>query len=290
MINIWYDENAYSYLQNGKTCGPLKVRKNLKKSLSENGIEYVINKNVYEKNLLLDYSEREYKIHETLEHETCFIGPQFWPFCSSGRFLIENPQYYNKLIVPSEWVKNLLILKFGVNENKVSVWPVGIKESNLNRNVKYDCLLYSKRRDVSEVSKAIDFLESKNFSYNIISYGAYSESDFELIASQSKFCFLVNGSESQGIAVQEMMSSNLPLFVWDIIDWFDQGEEYRVPATSVPYWDKTCGEKFYQESEMEDIFVKFYDRINSYNPKKFVEDNLSYKRSVEILLEILNAA
>jgi hypothetical protein len=105
---------------------------------------------------------------------------------------------------------------------------------------------------------------------------------------QSRFCFLVNGSESQGIAVQEMMSSNVPLFVWDVSEWNDQGEEYKVPCSSVPYWDETCGEKFYYENEMEETFSKFYDKISSYRPREFVEKNLSYKRSIKILMEILN--
>lgn len=285
MINLWYEDNHIK----GRMNGPMKVILNLKESLEQFGIDYSVNEDVYSKNFLLHYDAIGYRKHENLEHRSCVIGPQFWPFDNYGKFLIQNPQYYNQLVVPSEWVKNLLLLKFGVDPNKVSVWPVGIKESNLNRNVKYDCLLYSKRRSVEEVSKAIDFLESKNLSYNIISYGAYSESDFELLVCQSRFCFLVNGSESQGIAVQEMMSANLPLFVWDIVDWNDEGEDYKVPATSIPYWDETCGEKFYYENEMEETFSKFYDRISSYNPRKFVEKNLSYKRSVEILLEILNA-
>jgi hypothetical protein len=106
--------------------------------------------------------------------------------------------------------------------------------------------------------------------------------------SQSRFCFLVNGSESQGIAVQEMMSSVLPMFVWDVNEWNDQGEEYKVKCSSVPYWDKNCGEKFFYEYEMDETFSKFYDKISSYSPKEFITRNLSYERSVQILMEILN--
>lgn len=285
MINLWYED---AHLQ-GRMNGPMKLILNLKESFEKCGISYSINDDTYQKNFLLQYDENGHQKHSQLEHDSCFIGPQFWPFNSYGQFLIDNPNYYNKLIVPSEWVKDLLVLKFGVNENKIVTWPVGVKESNLNKNIKYDCLIYSKRRSEQELLKAIDFVESKGLIYNILSYGSYSESDFELLASQTRFCFLVNGSESQGIAVQEMMSSNMPLFVWDIYEWQDQGEEYKVNCSSVPYWDDTCGEKFYYENEMEETFSKFYDRISSYNPREFVEKNLSYKRSVEILMEILNA-
>jgi hypothetical protein len=284
MINLWYEDK---HLQGGMN-GPLKVILNLEESLKEFKINYAVNDNLYEKNLLLHYDANGYKKHENLEHESCFIGPQFWPFDNYGQFLIDNPHYYNKLIVPSQWVKNLLNIKFGICEDKISIWPVGIKQSNLNKNIKYDCLIYSKRRSEEELAKVINFVESKKLSYNIVTYGFYQESDFELLSSQSKFCFLLNGSESQGIAVQEMMSDNTPLLVWDIKEWNDQGEDYKVFATSVPYWDDSCGEKFFNENEMEETFSKFYDKINFYTPQKFVEKNLSYERSVEILMEILN--
>ncbi len=288
MINIWYDESAYSYVQQGRTCGPLKVRENLKNSLQQNGSEYSINQNVYEKNLLLDYSEREYKIHETLEHESCFIGPQFWPFCPYGRFLTENPQYYNQLITPSLWVKNKLINKFNVDQNKISVWPVGVDGFDISKNISYDCLVYFKRRSEDELEKSIKFLERNNISYKIISYGNYDESSFKNILSEAKFCFLVNGTESQGIAVQEIMRSNTPLFVWDVKEWADQGEEYKVPATSIPYWSNECGKVFYDYEEIDFAFLEFYDKIYSYTPRKYAERELSLEASVKKLMEIVN--
>ena len=258
--------------------------------LTESQIQYVVNQDTYSKNLLLDYGLPGHTIHENLEHNSCFIGPQVWPFGPYGQFLIENPHYYNQIIVPSLWVKNLYIEKFNLDGNKISIWPVGIGKFDIEKNITYDCLVYFKRRKSEELEKCIKFLEEQNLSYNIISYGDYDESTFKSLLSQSKFCFLINGSESQGIAVQEIMNSNTPLLVWDIIEWLDQGEEYKVPATSVPYWDERCGEKFYFESEMGEVFSKFYDIIETYRPKEFVEQNLSFRRSTEILLEILNAS
>lgn len=285
MINLWYDDSKL----HGRMSGPLKVIVNLKESLLESKIDYSVNEDVYSKNLLLHYDPIGHQKHERLDHNTCFIGPQFWPFDSYGKFLKDHPEYYNKLIVPSYWVKDLLTLKFGFDESKIKIWPVGVKSSNLNKNIKYDCLVYFKRRSQQELNTVTNFLENKNFSYNVISYGSYHESDFELLTSQSRFCFLLNGTESQGIAVQEIMDSNTPLFVWDLKEWLDEGEEYKVGASSIPYWDDVCGERFFEENEMEETFSKFYDKISSYTPREFVEKNLSYRRSIEILLEILNA-
>jgi hypothetical protein len=285
MINLWYEDGHYS----GRMSGPEKVILNLKASLDLQLIPYAVNENKYEKNLLLHYDANGHLKHEKLEHESCFIGPQFWPFDTYSKFLFENPSYWNKLITPSQWVKDLVVDKFSVEDSKVSVWPIGIEQTILNRNVRYDCLVYFKRRSQSELSIVEKFLSERKLSYNVITYGNYSESDLELLASQSRFCFMLNGTESQGIAVQEIMSANTPLFVWDVSEWNDQGQEYSVKATSIPYWDETCGEKFYDKGEMKETFDKFYAKIGEYRPKDFVEKNLSFKSSVKILLEILNA-
>jgi len=122
----------------------------------------------------------------------------------------------------------------------------------------------------------------------MVEYGGYDEIGFRNLVNQAKFCFLINGTESQGIAVQEIMSMGVPIIAWDVKEWLDQGEAYRVPATSVPFWDDRCGEKFFTVDEMGQTFDKFYARINDYNPKGFVKEKLSFGSSVKTLLDILS--
>ena len=76
--------------------------------------------------------------------------------------------------------------------------------------------------------------------------------------------------KAQGIAIQEIMSYDTPLFVWDVETWEDQGPKYSVPATSVPYWSSECGEIFTDVNDMESTFNKFYGKINEYTPRSQV--------------------
>jgi glycosyltransferase involved in cell wall biosynthesis len=286
MINLFYSEGYWGH--SATMNGPKKVVTNLLESLQQENIEYSINEEKYKYNFLIQYDYTGHQKHSELELQHCVIGPQVWFFDEHVQFLKNHLNYFKCFIVPSQWVKNLAIEKFGFPENKIQVWPVGVNLSKLNRNVKYDCLVYTKRRSNEELSQVLNFLENRNLNYNIISYGNYSESDLELLSSQSRFCFLLNGTESQGIAVQEIMSGNTPMFVWDVTHWNDQGPEWVVPASSVPYWSEECGEKFYTNCEMGETFDKFYSRIGEYNPRNFVENNLSYKKSVDKLLEIFD--
>jgi hypothetical protein len=208
-------------------------------------------------------------------------------FDGYGQFLIENQNYYKKIIAPSEWVKNKFITKFNLPEDKLAVWPVGIEEFNNVREPNYDCLIYFKRRDQSELDAVKKFLVSNGLSYRMVEYGTYGEDGFKQLVNSAKFCFLINGTESQGIAVQEIMSMGVPIIAWDIKEWLDQGEEYRVPATSIPYWDERCGEVFFNIDDLEVTFSKFYATLDQYDPKAFIKDNLSFECSVKTLLDIL---
>ena len=287
MINLYYSEAYWGH--SATMNGPHKVVDNLIKSLDQEKIEYAINEEKYEHNFLVQYDATAHEKHSKIEQDTTIIGPQVWMFDGYGQFLIENQNFYKKIIAPSEWVKNKFITKFNLPEDKLSVWPVGIEEFNNIREVNYDCLIYFKRRDQSELDAVKKFLVSNGLSYRMVEYGTYGEDGFKQLVNSAKFCFLINGTESQGIAVQEIMSMGVPIIAWDIKEWLDQGEAYRVPATSIPYWDERCGEVFFNKDELEETFSKFYATINEYDPKSFIRDNLSFSKTVEQLMEIFNA-
>ena len=285
MINLYYSEAYWGH--SATMNGPHKVVDNLIKSLEQEKIEYAINEEKYEHNFLVQYDAIAHEKHSKIEQDTTIIGPQVWMFDGYGQFLIENQNYYKKIIAPSEWVKNKFITKFNLPEDKLAVWPVGIEEFNNIREPNYDCLIYFKRRDQSELDAVKKFLVSNGLSYRMVEYGTYGEDGFKQLVNSAKFCFLINGTESQGIAVQEIMSMGVPIIAWDIKEWLDQGEAYRVPATSIPYWDERCGEVFFNIDDLEVTFSKFYATLDQYDPKAFIKDNLSFECSVKTLLDIL---
>ena len=285
MINLYYSEAYWGH--SATMNGPHKVVDNLIKSLEQEKIDYAINEEKYEHNFLVQYDATAHEKHSKIEQDTTIIGPQVWMFDGYGQFLIENQNYYKKIIAPSEWVKNKFITKFNLPEDKLAVWPVGIEEFDNIREVNYDCLIYFKRRDQSELDTVKKFLVSNGLSYRMVEYGTYGEDGFKQLVNSAKFCFLINGTESQGIAVQEIMSMGVPIIAWDIKEWLDQGESYRVPATSIPYWDERCGEVFFNIEDLEVTFSKFYATLDQYDPKAFIKDNLSFECSVKTLLDIL---
>jgi hypothetical protein len=108
----------------------------------------------------------------------------------------------------------------------------------------------------------------------------------------SKYAIVIGRHESQGFAIQEAMSCNVPLFVWSVISMNQEvGYNYHdFPATSIPYWDEKCGEFFHEYEEMENKFDLFLNKLELgfYNPRKFILENLSLEICEKKMMDLIN--
>ena len=276
MLNIFYRD---SHLQ-GRMSGPKKVIENLLRSLDDVGVAYSENKEEYENNLFLHWDPYQVNNYATLRNkEKLLVGPQVWPFAPEFSQLTE----YGKIITPSQWVADLYTKFFNVNGT--FNWPVAIYAPDIDNNITTDCLIYYKNRPVEHLQTILDFFEKKGITYTGLEYGNYTQDEFIESISSVRFCVIIDNTESQGIATQEMMAVNKPIFVWDQTIWDHMGTEYAVPATSVPYWSDECGVKITSADELEESFDQFYSNLSNYSPKDFIERELSAQKTVQILLD-----
>lgn len=160
--------------------------------------------------------------------------------------------------------------------------PVGIdtdKWQMVERQTEHlRCLLYYKNRSQQDLLVVKKILNKYNVEYKELHYGNYHENDLINHCKWANFCILLTGTESQGIAYMEILSTNLPCFVFNKPSWNYDGKYKTVPATSVPYFDKTCGEI------VENIDLKkFEDFLNGvqekkYNPSHYINENFNLKK------------
>jgi hypothetical protein len=225
---------------------------------------------------------------------TKFIfGPQFSVFPEDRLKIIKGPKTVYNLL--SNWViniwknfpvcnnLNLIALPFGVDTEKF----VNTKDIQCRNNV----FIYFKRRHPSELHYLENFLRSKNISYRIFSYvDRYNESDYLNYLQNSKYGIWLGAHESQGFALQEALSCNVPLLVWNVTSMNQEyGSTYsKLPATTTSYWDNKCGELFYNVNEFEVTYNKFIENINNYKPREFILENLSVDVCETKLIEFIN--
>jgi len=210
------------------------------------------------------------------------FGPHFSVFPEKNQMdMIKN----NKNVVyiqPSDWVvdlwKNNYICKdiqirsfaFGVDTEKFfPIKPILEREK---------VFIYFKFRNPLDLSLIEKFLTEKNYNYRIFSYmQKYNEQEYLDYLRESKFGIWIGGHESQGFALEEALSCNVPLFVWSVSSMSQEyGSNYNdIKATSIPYWDQTCGEYFHNINDLPNSFDKFITNLENYKPREYVINNLS---------------
>lgn len=201
----------------------------------------------------------------------------------------------------STWTSKIYNHYFGNNSCKI--WPVGIDtdfwkpKSNVTKShlLIYIKFLWDRERNTENLLHPIlAYLTAHQINYQVITYGSYQLKDYkELLAESIGMIFLCE-HESQGIAYQEAMCMNVPIFAWDMGKWIDPnrlewGEKEVVEASSVPYFDSLCGDKFQNLSEFENNFESFYAKAlnNEYHPRNYVIENLSLEKSTSRMLDII---
>ena len=274
MINLFI-------LQSENKNGPGKVVINTIKGLELLKIPYTINsKNLFPSVFLQEHNYINFK-----DLSNDIIGPNICVLPIDNKVVLD--QKYKKFVVPCSWCFDTY--SKWINSNKLKVWAAGIDTEMFTPSFykTIDFLIYFKRREINDLHTVCNFLQSRGKTFKIISYGNYAEEQFKQLMAECKYAFLIDNCESQGIAVQEMMSCNLPILAWDVNRWADRGEEYACKATSIPYFTEQCGVYFYDKASMNAAFDNFMGHVNHFEPRKYIIDNFSLKDKASDLMRIL---
>jgi hypothetical protein len=221
------------------------------------------------------------------------FGPHFSVFPSNKLLDINNICQNSIYTQPSVWVcelwKNYDAEKF--IPIKVFPFPVEVDKFCPNQNnYKNEVFIYFKRRNPQELEYVKHFLNNKNISYKIFDYvQKYNEDDYLHCLQNAKYGIIIDAHESQGFAIQEALSCNVPLLVWNTsVMSQEYGSNYQnIPCSSIAYWDERCGEYFYKVEEFETTYNKFINKLETYNPRAYIMDNLSPQKCGEQFIELI---
>ena len=224
-------------------------------------------------------------------HIKVVFGPQFFvfpsgPLCGPYESKYEHNVVYNSL---SKWVQNAFD-EFASLKVPIVQFPfaVDISSFTINKSVIYDCLLYIKHRNKVVIERVVEYLMSKGLKFKVIEYGKYNESEYKEKLCGCKFMIVIDAHESQGFALLEAMSCNVPLLVLDAKSMHDevdsrdlethiykQHRDKMLKATSVPYWSDECGLRFNSLEDFPNYLNKMCDTYSEYTPRNFVTSHLS---------------
>jgi len=224
---------------------------------------------------------------------TKFIfGPQFSIFPDERLNIIKSTNSVYNLL--SDWVINIWSSFEYCNNLKLIKLPFGVDTEKFNYikpiQERTKVFVYFKRRKPSELNYLLIFLQRKNIEIKVFNYiSGYSEEVYLDYLQNSKYGIWLDAHESQGFALQEALSCDVPLLVWNISSMNqEQNSSYNnIPATTIPYWNKSCGEYFYNEEELENTYNLFISKLDTYKPREFILENLSVETCENKLINFI---
>jgi len=264
--------------------GPL-MRMNNSIILSRKDKRISINKIKYRYSYILqfdDFGEGVLKkiLKKNEDDAKILIGPFYTIDQLKNLQLYVNKYPFIKFVISSRSSFESINSEFNLNikPNQFFELPGGVLEekfiyngNQLNRNNK--CLIYFKNRSSEDLELVKNFLKSKKISYELLEYGKYKNITLLEKGKNFQFAIVLTTTESQGYGVQELMSQNIPLLVWDTSE--NIYENKVIKGTSVPFWDKSCGIKVNSFDELSSNFIKFRKNLDVFNPAEYFRNNLT---------------
>lgn len=198
---------------------------------------------------------------------------------------------FSDFVVPGEWVKKKYSQFDLLKDKKIWVWPVGIDTDEWKpteqKEDMLDCLIYHKNRSEQDLAVAEAICRKFGLTYKTLQYGSYNEDELKTACALSKFAMLVNGTESQGIAYMQILSTNTPCYVFNKSYWKSDDGSINVPATSVPYWSDSCG------MVTNDVNLKHFEEflhnisVDKYSPREYILGEHTLEKSAQKYMNII---
>lgn len=218
-------------------------------------------------------------------HVYLFPGDDMISICSKNVVYIQPSQW------PIDWWKSSFNVCKYLN---MKALPFGVDTLRFNEikpiNERNQVFIYYKRRNPNELEFIETFLRTLKIEYKIFNYvQQYDEKEYMQYLQNSKFGIWLDAHESQGFALEEALSCNVPLLVWNVQS---MNQEYAstytdIPATSIPYWDVRCGEIFYNHTEFTNVFELFLSKLHTYLPRQYILENLSMDICEQKLIDVV---
>ena len=270
--------------------GPARVIDNLCKGLVINNYSVLLNPQTPRGwvGLLQDHPVRSYM---SMNKNDALLGPNLFVLpdeSTESRQLCDN---FSHFLCPSDWVSKKYRSFSVLDQASIDIWPVGIdtevwcgRNSARNSEEKH-VLLYTKSKSRLEAQNAYNTISKAGCRVTHIDYGSYSESDFHSLCHSVDCCVLLTGTESQGIAYMQILSCGIPCYVVDTDTWVDSRRNLSFRATSVPYFNDSCGVKV--RSLEESTLTQFLENISEYDPRDYIVKNHSLKTNATSYISIM---
>lgn len=269
----------------GKYSGPDAVLDSLALGLTELHIPFEINplKPKYDNiHVLSGIQALRDRIKNKLDTQTLIAGPTLVVTPNDEDKIISNKKI-DIILTPSDWVKDFYESISPEIKDKTFSWPAGVTIPNETTTSK-EILILKKNIDPEIFTKVKEILTSKKISFKTLEYGTFKKSEYLELLKNTSYLIYLQKSESQGIALQEAWSYNVPTLVYQNTEFKHESCSWKDEKIAAPYLSEDAGLFFTLETF--DGIISTLESLH-FKPKEYCRENLSNQKCAEKLLNII---
>jgi hypothetical protein len=272
--------------------GPISVVKSLTNGLRKLNINFNYNpklqRNISDTVIVLsgiDALRQAIELKQKGKIKKLLAGPNLVVSPADFNFLITKKEI-DLYLVNSDWTCKMYTQIAPSLSNHCSIWPSGVDTNYwkpYSAKKPHNILFYIKSVPLKLV---VDYKKKiESFGYNIITikYDNYTSDQYFKALSSYKLAIFFSQSESQGLALAESWSMNVPTLVWESHYKFKNKYE----TSPAPYLSEETGAFFDDLESFTDAFLKWEKKLLKFSPREWTEKNMSDEISAKKLLSLI---
>ncbi len=198
-------------------------------------------------------------------------GPNHVVRATDDGGIIGSPEI-DKYLVNSEWTHVAYQEDLPSLGDRLGIWFAGIDaddwcptKTKKDNNV----LVYWKTEPESFCIQVENALRKFGFNPIRLRYGFYKKNQYKQLLNKSLFAIFLSRVESQGIALLEAWSMNVPTLVWNPQVFTLKGKVYS-QVSACPYLSDATGKDWRTIQELESLLTNIQKIIPTFTPRKWV--------------------
>ncbi|PKN03680.1 hypothetical protein CVU75_00955 [Candidatus Dependentiae bacterium HGW-Dependentiae-1] len=197
-------------------------------------------------------------------------------------------------LVNSIWTKVAYIEDEPSLASHLAIWPAGVDEkywaptAQKNKKQISHVLVYQKNSNHQTARSVLSLLEKYGIKPVSIIYGSYSIPQYKQALDQCQYAIFIGGSESQGIALAEAWSMDIPTLVYNLRKFNYAGKNFTINSFC-PFLTEKTGVDWRELGELEGWIKAMPLCIDEFSPRAWTLENMTDTVCAQHLLKMIDA-
>ncbi len=196
----------------------------------------------------------------------------------------------DRLFIASEWVRSFYEAEAPQLLRKLRVSPCGVDAgfwSGDGERRREEVVVYSKNADESLCGEVERVIRECRLTPGRIRYGSYQREAFRSALARSRFAVFLSTFETQGLALAEAWSMDVPTLVWDPqgpAEW--RGRSFQA-RSSAPYLTGETGATWRSIAELRVAIERLLDGQVLPQPRRWILANMTDEICARALFKVI---